>query len=107
METKIMLPEAEIPTHRYNVVAGMPHPPATPLGTDGNPIGPDALAAIFTEALIGQEVSSERWIPYPGSVRDVYRLFAGELVDYEYPDEAIAASLERLPVVGWSTTSPA
>ncbi|MFZ0491930.1 MAG: TrpB-like pyridoxal-phosphate dependent enzyme, partial [Acidimicrobiia bacterium] len=28
------------------------------------------------------------------------RYFAGELVDYEYPDEAITASLARLPVVG-------
>lgn len=75
METKIMLPEAEIPTHWYNVVADMPNPPAPPLGPDGNPIGPEALAAIFPEALIGQEVSGERWIPIPEEVRDIYRLW--------------------------------
>ncbi len=75
METKIMLPEAEIPTHWYNVVADMPNPPAPPLGPDGNPIGPEALAAIFPEALIGQEVSAERWIPIPEPVRDIYQLW--------------------------------
>ncbi|NOY56221.1 MAG: TrpB-like pyridoxal phosphate-dependent enzyme [Actinobacteria bacterium] len=75
MDTKITLPEAEIPTHWYNVVADMPNPPAPSLGPDGNPIGPEALAAIFPEALIGQEVSSERWIPIPEEVRDIYRLW--------------------------------
>jgi tryptophan synthase beta chain len=75
METKIMLPEAEIPTHWYNVVADLPNPPAPPLGPDGTPIGPDALGAIFPEALIGQEVSSERWIPIPEEVREIYRLW--------------------------------
>ncbi|GBE20907.1 MAG TPA: TrpB-like pyridoxal phosphate-dependent enzyme [Actinobacteria bacterium] len=75
MDTKITLPESEIPTHWYNVVADMPNPPAPSLGPDGNPIGPDALAAIFPEALIGQEVSSERWIPIPEEVRDIYRMW--------------------------------
>ena len=75
MDTKITLPESEIPTHWYNVVADMPNPPAPSLGPDGKPIGPDALAAIFPEALIGQEVSSERWIPIPEEVRDIYRMW--------------------------------
>ena len=75
MDTKIMLPEAEIPTHWYNVVADMPNPPAPPLGPDGNPIGPDALAAIFPEELIGQEMSAERWIPIPEEVRDIYKMW--------------------------------
>ena len=43
-QTKILLDESEIPTHWYNVVADMPNPPAPPLGPDGKPIGPDALA---------------------------------------------------------------
>lgn len=75
MQTKILLEESEIPTHWYNVVADMPNAPAPVLGPDGKPIGPDALAAIFPDALIEQEVSAERWIPIPDEVREIYRLW--------------------------------
>ena len=74
-QTKVLLDESEIPREWYNVVADMPNPPAPPLGPDGKPIGPDALAAIFPGSLIEQEVSRERWIPIPEAVRDVYRLW--------------------------------
>jgi len=75
MNTKILLSEAEMPTHWYNVVADIPNPPAPPLGPDGQPLPPEALAAIFPEELIEQEVSSERWIPIPDEVREVLRLW--------------------------------
>ena len=74
-ETKILLDESDIPSEWYNVVADMPKPPAPPLGPDGTPIGPDALAAIFPPAVIEQEVSRERWIPIPEAVREIYRLW--------------------------------
>jgi tryptophan synthase beta chain len=74
-QTKILLDESEIPTHWYNVVADMPNPPAPPLGPDGQPIAATALAAIFPETLIMQEVSGERWIAIPEAVREVYRLW--------------------------------
>jgi tryptophan synthase beta chain len=74
-QTKILLDESEIPTHWYNVIADMPHPPAPPLGPDGKPVGPDALAAIFPDALIEQEVGRERWVPIPDAVREAYRLW--------------------------------
>ncbi|BAU46865.1 tryptophan synthase subunit beta [Sulfurifustis variabilis] len=74
-QTKIVLEESEIPTHWYNVVADMPNRPAPPLGPDGKPIPPQALGAIFPEALILQEVSGERWIPIPEPVREAYRLW--------------------------------
>ena len=74
-ETKILLDESEIPREWYNVVADLPNPPAPPLGPDGKPIGPGALAAIFPMSLIEQEVSAERWIPIPEAVREVYRLW--------------------------------
>ena len=73
--TKILLEEKDIPTHWYNVVADMPNRPAPPLGPDGKPVGPEALAAIFPMALIEQEVSSERWIPIPEPVREAWRLY--------------------------------
>ena len=74
-DTKILLDESAIPTHWYNVVADMPNRPAPPLGPDGRPIGPEALAAIFPMALIEQEMSTERWIPIPEPVREIYRLW--------------------------------
>jgi len=72
-QVKILLDESDIPDNWYNVVADMPNPPAPPLGPDGKPIGPEALAAIFPGAIIEQEVSRERWIPVPEPVRDIYR----------------------------------
>jgi tryptophan synthase beta chain len=75
MKTKIMLNEADMPTHWYNVVADMPNPPAPILAPDGSPLGPDALLAIFPPAIIEQEVSAERWIPIPEEVREVLRLW--------------------------------
>ena len=69
------LPQFEIPTHWYNVVADMPNPPQPPLGPDGSPARPEQLAAIFPPALIEQEVSSARWIPIPQEVREIYRLW--------------------------------
>jgi len=75
VKTKILLKESEMPTHWYNVMADMPNPPAPPLGPDGNPVGPEALAAIFPEELIKQEMSQERWIPIPEEVRDILRLW--------------------------------
>lgn len=74
-DTKIMLDESEIPTQWYNVMADMPNPPEPVLGPDGQPITPDALGAIFPEALIMQEMSPDRWIPIPEEVRDIYRLW--------------------------------
>ncbi len=74
-DTKILLPESEIPAQWYNVIADMPNPPAPPLGPDGQPITPDALSAIFPDALIEQEVSGERWIDIPDEVREIYRLW--------------------------------
>jgi tryptophan synthase beta chain len=74
-QTKILLDESEIPTQWYNVVADMPNPPAPPLGPDGNPVPPEALGAIFPQALIEQEVSGQRWIPIPEPVREIYRLW--------------------------------
>ena len=75
-DTKITLPESEIPTHFYNIAPDLPTPLLPPLhpGTK-QPIGPDALAPIFPMALIMQEVSQERWIEIPDEVRQIYRLY--------------------------------
>ena len=73
---KITLSEQEIPEHWYNIVADMPNKPLPPLhpGTK-EPIGPDALAPLFPQALIQQEVSTEKWIAIPDEVRELYSLW--------------------------------
>lgn len=75
-QRKISLEEKEIPTHWYNIVADMENKPRPPLnpGTK-EPIGPDALAALFPQELIMQEVSQEKWVEIPEEVRDVYTIW--------------------------------
>ncbi len=74
--TKIVLADNEIPEKWYNIMADMPNLPKPPLhpGTQ-QPVGPDDLSAIFPMALIGQEVSRERWIDIPEEVLDIYSLW--------------------------------
>jgi len=71
---KYLLEEARLPRHWYNIAADLPAPPPPPLhpGTL-KPIGPDDLAPIFPMSLIEQEVATEREIPIPEPVREVYR----------------------------------
>ncbi|MEM3519820.1 MAG: TrpB-like pyridoxal phosphate-dependent enzyme [Candidatus Hadarchaeales archaeon] len=76
MQTKILLPEDEIPKAWYNIQADLPTPLDPPLNpVTKEPIGPEALARIFPMELIKQEVSRERWIPIPEEVREVYRIW--------------------------------
>jgi len=96
VQTKIILEESDIPTHWYNIVADMPNPPVPPLGPDGKPIGPDALAAIFPMELIGQEVSAERWIPIPEPVREIYRLWRPSPLYRAHALEAALATPARI-----------
>ncbi len=72
---KYTLDEKDLPTHWYNVVADMGPPPPPIHPATGQPVGPEALAPLFPQALIAQEVSAERWVPIPDEVREVYRLW--------------------------------
>jgi len=70
---KILLPEDEMPRQWYNILADIKMNP--PLGPDGNPVSPEALAPVFPMNLIEQEVSSERWIDIPEEVLGVLRIW--------------------------------
>ncbi len=71
---KYLLDETRMPKHWYNLVADLPVPPPAVLhpGTL-QPVGPDDLAPLFPMELIMQEVTTEREVPIPEPVREVYR----------------------------------
>ena len=73
---KYMLDESRIPEAWYNINADFPVPPAPVLhpGTK-EPVTPDFLSVLFPMSIIGQEVSTERWIEIPEPVREVYKLW--------------------------------
>ncbi|MEH2248391.1 TrpB-like pyridoxal phosphate-dependent enzyme [Nostoc sp.] len=74
METiKYILTEEQMPQAWYNIQADLPQalPPVLhPL--TGKPITPDDLLPLFPLALIEQEVSIQRWIEIPETVRSIY-----------------------------------
>jgi len=74
-QTKILLNESDLPTHWYNITADMPNAPAPYLGPDGNPVPPEAMLAIFPEALVMQEMATERWIPIPEPIREALSMW--------------------------------
>jgi tryptophan synthase beta chain len=76
LQTKITLPQDQIPTHWYNVLADLPEPLAPPLhpGTKQVATAKD-LSAIFPMNIIEQEMSPERWIKVPDEVRQIYALW--------------------------------
>src|ERR687897_23822 len=74
--TKILLDESELPRQWYNVIPDLPSPPPPVLHpATHQPVGPDDLAPLFPLALIGQEVSGERYVEIPPEVQEVYRLW--------------------------------
>ncbi|MGW4063814.1 TrpB-like pyridoxal phosphate-dependent enzyme [Amycolatopsis sp. NPDC004747] len=75
-QTKYVLDEADLPTQWYNVIPDLPEPPPPPLhpGTR-EPVGPEDLAPLFPQALIAQEVTTDRYVDIPEEVREVYRLW--------------------------------
>jgi len=73
---KILLDEEEIPKAWYNIQADLPSPLDPPINPATlEPLKPEDLAPIFPMELIKQEMSTERWIPIPEEVNDIYRLW--------------------------------
>ena len=76
MSKQILLKETDIPTHWYNVIPDLPGPPTPVLHPATlQPVSPDDLAPLFPMSLIGQEVSSERWIEIPEEIREIYSIW--------------------------------
>ncbi|MFO7787667.1 MAG: TrpB-like pyridoxal phosphate-dependent enzyme [Halospina sp.] len=74
MTTKFLLDESRIPTHWYNLQADLPEPlPPVLNPATQEPVTPTDLEPLFPASLIEQEVTTEREVPIPEPVRDVYR----------------------------------
>ncbi len=76
MQSTFTLPQSEIPTHWYNILADMPTPMDPPLhpGTK-QPASLEDMTRIFPENIVMQEMSTERYIAIPDEVRDAYALW--------------------------------
>jgi tryptophan synthase beta chain len=76
MDKKILLSEADIPTHYYNIAPDLPFaldPPLHP--TTRQPVGPDDMAPLFPVPLIEQEMAPVSEIPIPDEVREAYLVY--------------------------------
>ena len=72
---KILLEENEIPKQWYNIVPDLPHPLPPFIDAATKQPGVGIVPRIFPKAIIGQEISQERWIDIPEEVREVYRIW--------------------------------
>ena len=74
---KFLLPEKEIPTQWYNIVADMPIKPMPMLnpGTK-QPLKPEDLYPLFSKGASDQELNeTDAWIDIPEQVRDKYKIY--------------------------------
>ena len=73
---KILLTDKQIPVQWYNIVADMANKPLPPLnpGTK-KPVTLDEMKVVFTEELMRQEMSAERYIDIPDEVREMYKIY--------------------------------
>jgi tryptophan synthase beta chain len=71
MSIKVLLTEDEIPRQWYNLAPDLPTPLQPPLGPDGKPVSPAALAKVFPMNLLEQEMSPERWITIPEEILEI------------------------------------
>lgn len=75
-ETKYLLNENDLPKSWYNINADIPVVPQPVLHPQTlEPVTADFLSQIFPKSLIEQEVTTERYIPIPEEVREIYKLW--------------------------------
>ncbi|MDR1486907.1 MAG: TrpB-like pyridoxal phosphate-dependent enzyme [Deltaproteobacteria bacterium] len=74
-EYKIYLPKNEIPTSWYNILPDLPEPLGPYLTPDRLPVAPSALAGIFPQSLIEQELSDERDHKIPEEVLEALAIW--------------------------------
>jgi len=72
IKTRILLDIEETPTHYVNILPHLENPLPPPLNpATEEPIGPEALLALFPEECVKQEVAQEKRIMMPEEVREI------------------------------------
>jgi tryptophan synthase beta chain len=74
-DKKILLKESDIPKQWYNIVPDLPHPLPPFIEAETGQPGVGIVPKIFPKAIIGQEISQERWIDIPDEVREIYKIW--------------------------------
>jgi len=72
---KVLLKEEDIPKQWYNIVPDLPKPLPPFIDPETKEPGVGIVPKIFPKAIIGQEISQERWIDIPEEVREIYRIW--------------------------------
>jgi tryptophan synthase beta chain len=72
---KIVLDEDQIPKKWYNITPDLPKPLPPFIDPTTKEPGVGIVPRIFPKAIIGQEISKERWIEIPDEVREIYRMW--------------------------------
>lgn len=72
---KILLSEEDIPKQWYNITPDLPKPLPPFIDPETKAPGAGIVPRIFPKAILGQEMSQERWIDIPEPVREIYRLW--------------------------------
>ncbi|MFX0108965.1 MAG: TrpB-like pyridoxal phosphate-dependent enzyme [Candidatus Hodarchaeota archaeon] len=74
--SRVLLDLDEVPRYYINILPHLKEPLPPPLnpGT-GEPIGPEALMAIFAIECVRQEVTMEKTVPIPEEVREAYQMY--------------------------------
>jgi tryptophan synthase beta chain len=72
---KIILDEEAIPKQWYNITPDLPKPLPPFIDPETRAPGAGIVPRIFPKEILGQEMSTARWIDIPEEVRDVYRLW--------------------------------
>ena len=72
LNTRILLDTEETPTHYVNILPHLENPLPPPLNpATEEPIGPEALLALFPEECVKQEVAQDKRIKMPEEVREI------------------------------------
>ena len=72
---KILLAEDQIPKKWYNITPDLPKPLPPFIDHKTKEPGAGIVPRIFPKAILGQEMSKERWIDIPEEVREIYRMW--------------------------------
>ena len=72
MIQRVDLSQDEIPRSFYNILADLPDLPPPKHPETGEPLGREAFYPLFPKECVDQEFSTERYIPVPEELREMY-----------------------------------